>query len=239
MKRRVAIALAAVCALVAVPAWAQSKTGKPAMAVIEFNNTTSAGWWTGGLGSELADMLTNELAATEKFKMIERKQLAAVLTEQDLGASGRVTPQTAAKVGKMTGAKFLVSGTVSAYEESVKGTGGGLKVKGIGLGGSKGEAYMAIDLRVIDSTTGEIEQTRTVEARSSSKSIGVAASHGSVGGNFAKMEKTPAGQAIRACVIEASEYLACVMVDKDGCESEYAAKDASRREKAKKGVKIQ
>jgi curli biogenesis system outer membrane secretion channel CsgG len=239
MKRRVAFAVAVACALWAVPAAAQSKSGKPPMAVIEFNNTTSAGWWTGGLGSELADMLTNELAATEKFKMIERKQLSAILTEQDLGSSGRVSPKTAAKVGKMTGAKFLVSGTVSAYEESVKGTGGGLKVKGIGVGGSKGEAYMAIDLRVIDSTTGEIEFTRTVEARSSSKSIGVSASKGSVGGDFAKMEKTPAGQAIRACVIEASEYLACVMVDKDGCEKEYAAKDASRREKAKKGVKIQ
>lgn len=237
MKRRVACAVAVASALWASPAAAQSK--KPVLAVIEFSNTTAAGWWTGGMGTELADMLTNELAATEKFKMVERKQLASVLGEQDLGASGRVSAKTAAKVGKMTGAKFLVSGTVSAYEEDVKGSGGAIRVKGIGLGGSKGEAYMAIDLRVIDSTTGEIEFTRTVEARSSSKSIGVSASKGSVGGSFGKMEKTPAGKAIRACVIEASEYLACVMVDKDGCESEYSAKDAKRREKSKKGVKIE
>jgi curli biogenesis system outer membrane secretion channel CsgG len=53
------------------------------------------------------------------------------------------------------------------------------------------------------------------------------------------MEKTPAGQAIRACLMEASEYLECVMVDKGACEQEYAEKDKKRREKTKGKVKIQ
>ena len=45
---------------------------KPSMGVAEFRNDTSAGWWTGGVGRELAGMLTNELAGTGKFKMVER-----------------------------------------------------------------------------------------------------------------------------------------------------------------------
>jgi curli biogenesis system outer membrane secretion channel CsgG len=212
---------------------------KPVMAVYEFTNHTSAGWWYSGVGNDMADMLTNELAALEKFKMVERKQLGAVLSEQDLARDGRVAKGSAAKAGKLTGAQYLVTGQVSAYEEDVKGTGGGVHIGGIGLGGSKAEAYIAIDLRVVNTTTGEIVRTRTVEARSSSRSIGVSASHGGIGGNFGKMEKTPAGKAIRACLIEASEYLGCVMVDKGGCEDEYAAKDKARREKTKGKVKLE
>jgi curli biogenesis system outer membrane secretion channel CsgG len=212
---------------------------KPVMAVIEFKNNSGAAWWYAGVGDELADMLTNEMAALEKFKMVERKKLDAVLGEQDLAKDGRVAKATAAKAGKLTGAQYLVSGTVSSYEENTKGSGGGIRVKGIGLGGKKEEAYIAIDLRVIDTTTGEIEQTRTVEATSSGKAIGVSLSKGSVGGSFGKMEKTPAGKAIRACVIEAAEYLACTMVDKDGCEKEYAEKDKARRERTKGKIKLQ
>ena len=234
MKRSVFLS-AALLSLGAVGAHA---AGPPVMAVIEFKNRTSAAWWYGGVGNDLADMLTNELSGLNKFKMVERAKLGAVLGEQDLALDGRVAPATAAKAGKLTGAQYLVTGTVSAYEESTKGTGGGIAVKGVGLGGSKGESYIAIDLRVVNSTNGEIVQTRTVEARSSSKSIGVSVSKGGVGGNFAKMEKTPAGKAIRACLIEASEYLACAMVDKDKCLEEYAAKDKARREKTKGKVKI-
>ena len=36
--------------------------------------------------------------------------------------------------------------------------------------------------------------------------------------------------------MEISDYLGCVMVDQDGCESEYAAKESSRREKTKKSI---
>ena len=238
MKLAASVALAGIGMLAGTAGRAEA-AGKPVMAVIDFTNHTSAGWWYAGVGNELADMLTNELASLDKFKMVERKQLGAVLGEQDLALDGRVAKGSAAKAGKLTGAQYLVTGTVSAYEENTKGTGGGLRVKGIGLGGSKGEAYIAIDLRVIDSTTGEVFKTRTVEAHSSSKSIGVSLNKGSVGGNFGKMEKTPAGQAIRACLIEASEYLECVMVDKGGCEQEYAQKEKSRREKTKGKVKIQ
>lgn len=211
---------------------------KPVMAVFDFANTSGAAWWYGGVGGDLADMLTNEMASTEKFKMVERKQLGAVLAEQDLALAGAVKKGTAAKAGKLTGAQYLVTGTVSAYEENVGGKGGAIGFKGIGVGGKKEEAYIAIDLRVVDTTSGEVAHTRTVEARSSSKGIAVGLNKGGVSAGFGKMEKTPAGKAIRACLIEASDYLACVMVDKGGCEEEYAAKEKARRDKTKGKVKL-
>jgi curli biogenesis system outer membrane secretion channel CsgG len=228
----------AMAACVCLYAMGASAAGKPAMAVWDFTNSTNAGWWYGGVGADLADMLTNELASSNKFKMIERKQLGAILGEQDLGLSGAVKKSTAAKAGKLTGAQYIVTGQVSAYEENTAGTGGGIGFKGIGVGGKKEESYIAIDLRVVDTTSGEVSFTRSIEARSTSKGLAVGVNRGGVSAGFGKMEKTPAGKAIRACLIEASDYLACVMVDKGGCEEEYAAKEKARRDKTKGKVKL-
>jgi curli biogenesis system outer membrane secretion channel CsgG len=211
---------------------------KPVVAVNEFKNETSAGWWYGGAGRDLADMLTNELQATGKFKLVEREKLAAVLDEQDLADSGRIKKGTGAKIGKLTGAQYIITGSLSAYEEDVQGTGGGLSFRGISVGGKKESAYLAVDLRVIDTTTGEVEFTRTVEGRSSGGGLNVGLYRGGFGGNLAKHEKTPAGKAIRATIVEISDYLACAMVEQGDCMDEYKAKESSRREKTKKAIKL-
>jgi len=212
--------------------------GQPVIGVAEFKNQTAAGWWDGTVGWELAGMLSNELSASGFFKVVERKKLESVLSEQDLAASGRVAKGTGAKIGKITGAEYLVMGTVTSYEENTSGTGGGIAVKGIALGGSSSKAYLAVDIRVVDTTTGEIAFSRTVEGTAKSSSVGVGVSKGEFGGALAKQEKTPAGKAIRAALIETSEYLECVMVKKDGCEASYQQKDANRREKTKKSLKL-
>jgi curli biogenesis system outer membrane secretion channel CsgG len=74
---------------------------KPRLGVLRFTNDTSAGWWGGNVGRELQDMLASELVSTKAFQVLERKELDAVLGEQDLGASGRVDKKTAAKIGKV------------------------------------------------------------------------------------------------------------------------------------------
>jgi curli biogenesis system outer membrane secretion channel CsgG len=228
------VLLLAVLLLVSTSAFA----GKPVIGVSEFTNDTSAAWWYGGVGDDLADMLTNELAGTNKFKVVERAKLGPVLEEQDLAASGRVSKATGAKIGKLTGAEYLIMAELSAFETDVKGTGGGVSFRGVSLGGKKEDAYMAVDLRVINTTTGEIEFTRTVEARASSGGLNVGLYRGGFGGNLSKYEKTPTGKAIRAVVMEISEYLACAMVDKGDCLAEYEAKESSRREKTKKAIKL-
>src|SRR5215213_6438898 len=206
----------------------------PAIGVAEFTNDTSAAWWSGGVGNDLAGMLSNELAATEKFRVVERSKLDAVLNEQDLAESGRISKSTRAKVGKVTGAKYLVFANVSAFENDVKGGGGGISFRGINVGGKKEDAYIAVDLRVVDTTTGDVEFTRTVEARASGGGLNVGLYRGGFGGNLSKYEKTPTGKAIRAVIMEISEYLGCVMVDQDDCMGVYKQKDSSRREKTKK-----
>lgn len=213
---------------------------KPTVAVKEFKNDVNAiTWWNSDIAKDLTALLANELAATGKFKVVERAKLDAVMDEQDLAASGRVKQNgKAAKTGELTGAQYLVFATVSAFDSQSRGTGAGLSFKGISVGGKKEDAYMAIDLRVVDSTTGEVEFVRTVEARATSYGVSGGYYRGGWSGELAKYENTPTGKAIRGTIIEAVDYLSCVMVDQDGCESEYAAKEKSRREKTKKSISL-
>lgn len=227
--------LVLICILVTSGLFAEDK---PRVGVAEFKNETQASWWYSDVGSDLAGMVTNELASTGKFRVVERSKLSHVLDEQDLAASGRIDKSTAAKTGKLTGARYLILGTVTAFDSHTSGSGGGISFHGYGIGGKKEDAYLAIDLRVVDTTTGEIAYSRTVEGRASSYGMHGSVYRGGFGGSLGKYENTPTGKAIRACIMEITDYLGCAMVDKDSCMDEYAAKEKSRREKTKKTIKL-
>ena len=212
---------------------------KPVVGIAEFKKSVAVNWWGGQVGRDMADMLANELMATKKFNVVERQKLNAVIGEQDLAAAGRIKKGTGAKTGQLTGAKYLVTGTVTSYEENTASTGGGLSFKGIKLGGSKGKAYIAVDLRVIDTTTGVVIDSRTVEANSSKGGLNLGFFKSGVGGNFNTKKKTPAMKAVRAVIMEISEYLACSMVDQDSCLDDYDAKESRRREKTKGSITLE
>lgn len=211
---------------------------RPVVAVAEFTNQTAAGWWSGGVGWELSGMLTNELSSSGDFKVIERQKLQNVLEEQNLAASGRVRSGSGPRIGKLTGAQYLITGTVTSYQENTASTGGGLSFRGISVGGKKSEAYLAIDLRVINTETGDVDFSRTVEGRSKGGGMSVGLYRGGFGGSLAHQEKTPAGKAIRGALIEATDYLDCVMVKRDGCINEFRAKEKHRRDSDRKALDL-
>ena len=211
---------------------------KPVLGVADFKNDTVAAWWRGGVGRELASMLSNELASNKKFKIVERSKLDPVLKEQDLAQAGRIKAGTGAKIGELTGAQFMVMGTVSAYEENTQSTGGGISFKGISLGGSKSQAYIAIDLRVVNSTTGELDFVRTVEARSGGFGVNLGLFRSGFGGALKNEKKTPAGKAIRAVIVEIVDYLECAMVIQGSCMDEFDAKEQKRREGLKSAISL-
>jgi curli biogenesis system outer membrane secretion channel CsgG len=215
-----------------------SAQGKPSIGVAEFKNESGAGWWRGGVGWELAGMLSNELAATGKFRIVERSKLEAVMEEQNLGASGRVRSGTGAKIGQLTGAQYLIMGTVTAYEEDVASTGGGISFKGISLGGKKENAYLAVDIRVVNTDTGEVDYVRTIEGNAKGGGMSIGLSRGGFGGALASEKSTPAGKAIRAAVVLTTDYLECVMVNRNGCEGKFQAADQRRRAKTRESLDL-
>jgi curli biogenesis system outer membrane secretion channel CsgG len=183
-------------------------------------------------------MLSNELAATGKFRIVERSKLEAVMEEQNLGASGRVRSGTGAKIGQLTGAQYLIMGTVTAYEEDVASTGGGISFKGISLGGKKENAYLAVDIRVVNTDTGEVDYVRTIEGNAKGGGMSIGLSRGGFGGALASEKSTPAGKAIRAAVVLTTDYLECVMVNRNGCEGKFQAADQRRRAKTRESLDL-
>lgn len=237
----------------------------PTVSVPEFKNTTNnAWWWQGPVARDLSHALANELQSTGSIQIVERQNIKAVLSEQELTELGIVkdTAPTAAKKGQMTGAQYIVLGTVTSYDTSTEINSNGRGMSFMGFGGRKQSTttkdYVAIDIRVVDSTTGEIIGHRTVEGKASNSSeqksnggslaplAGLAAGFipgmGSAGyaaagaaatfrydNNSSNVKKTPAGKAIRAAIIEAADYVGCVLKPQGDCLSAFAIKEANRR----------
>jgi curli biogenesis system outer membrane secretion channel CsgG len=132
-----------------------------------------------------------------------------------------------------------VAATVSAFQEDTSGSDSGISIYGFHVGGAKKTAYMAVDLKVIDTQTGEIVNNRTVEATSEGGGFSLSGSLGILGGNLGKQEKTPVGKAIRACVIESAAYLECSMTKPgDECIKKYEEKEKKRKDKTQKAIKL-
>jgi curli biogenesis system outer membrane secretion channel CsgG len=59
----------------------------------------------------LAQMLISDLTGQDRWLVVERERLESVLAEQKLGQSGKIDKATAAKLGKLLGARYLVLGS--------------------------------------------------------------------------------------------------------------------------------
>ena len=123
---------------------------KVRVAVLNFDNNSTWSWWGDNLGSAAADELTTQLVKTGRFTVVERSQLGAVLAEQNLGQSGAVTAATAAKIGKVLGVQFLLTGSITQF--SIGRTTAGFR----GIGGSVSTAESKMDVRLVSTDTAEV-----------------------------------------------------------------------------------
>jgi TolB-like protein len=58
----------------------------------------------------LAQMLISDLSGSDAIRVVERERLEDILAELKLQASAKIDPQSAAKMGKLLGARYLVLG---------------------------------------------------------------------------------------------------------------------------------
>ena len=93
------------CLILLLPGVARADT----LAVLYFEN--GGGPQYEALKVGLAQMLISDLVGTEGVTVVERTALQAVLDELELGHSGMVDPDSAARVGKLLGARWMVLGT--------------------------------------------------------------------------------------------------------------------------------
>jgi len=157
---------------------AQDKSSrKKRIAVFTFEDKSDSdfGWYgTKSVGDGITDMVTTELVKTDEYRVIEREQINQLLREQDLGTSGIVTVESAAKVGQMLGVEIAVFGSVTEF--GYKQRNSGVNIRGKRLGVGKQSAVAAIDLRMVNTATGEIISAENVRETKSALSGNVAVS---------------------------------------------------------------
>jgi curli biogenesis system outer membrane secretion channel CsgG len=130
---------------------AHAAGGRATVAVVPFDNKAGINPVT---VDTLVDMITTAIVKSQKFEVIERDAIGRLMDEQNFGASGAVEAESAAKMGKIKGADFLVIGVVTEAGASAKAT------AAYGVVTEKSSVSLAIDIRFAESTTG---QTRFAE----------------------------------------------------------------------------
>jgi curli biogenesis system outer membrane secretion channel CsgG len=158
----------------------------------------------GATGEGLAAMLTDALVHDGHFVVIERQAVAQVQSEQALTQSGAVTGEAAAASGKMTGASVLILGTVTKYNPQANSNSFGVGGFGGMLGsdenstvGYSGQtAEVEINLRLIDTTTGQVLFSGAAKGTASAKGVS-ADIYNSSGMHFGgqQFSSTPLGKA--------------------------------------------
>jgi len=133
------------------PAAAQSKIR---IAIWEVDNNAEHSWsfWN-QMGPAARNRIDTEFAEnpalSAKFSVVERDKLSLVMKEQGLATAGALDPQTAAKVGQLLGVKYILVGGIDKF--AVNDNKAAIK----GFGGNVQQASATINLRFIDTTTGE------------------------------------------------------------------------------------
>ena len=186
-------------AVAAAPLPALAQSSRPTVAVLDLDFGAVQQWWSGNwdIGKGVADLLVDELVNDGSFRVIERKRLDAILAEQNFSNSDRADPSAAsvAKIGKALGVRYLVVGSITKFgtENRNIGVGGGAFGGGkFGLGKvgtSKGKATVAITVRMVDTSTGEIMLSSKGQAESSRSGLllGGAGGGGAGGGGSVEM----------------------------------------------------
>lgn len=179
-RRRVAAAIVAIVAAgLASPAAAKPSARKPRLAILDFPAASDAwacsGWSNseGRMSRVLRDLFTSELSdeADGRIALVERERLNDVRGELSLQQGGEVDPATAMRIGKLLGARFMLTGRITRFacKKRNASSGWGLgalvgKVTGSDLAGRVAGSVNAanvsfsgrLDARLIDVKTGEI-----------------------------------------------------------------------------------
>ena len=149
-----------ILSLALVPAIVSAQEGKATLAVSSIKPTPSLAASVkpdkklemGRIIESLDSQLIDRINATRKFDVVGRSDLSDIIKEQDLGASGNVDAKTAAKAGKLTGAKYLLVTTVDDFQDYVEKA----TFEGTGRSATKRVFRLSVVGKIYDSSTGKL-----------------------------------------------------------------------------------
>jgi curli biogenesis system outer membrane secretion channel CsgG len=163
-------------------------------------------------------MLVDALIRTGRFIVVERVALGDLQLEQDLGKSGATTSETAALSGRMLGASAVIRATVTKFHAAAGGSGIQIGIPlGRLFGGAAGfagqSAVVEFNLRIIDTSTGQVVSTFKASGEANSTSANVAAVNSRSGANItaSTFKNSPLGSAAESAINTAVKRIALDM----------------------------
>src|SRR5258706_13910865 len=107
------------CAWLLFSSLAAAADRRPTVAVLYFDYSGKDEQMT-VLRKGLAQMLISDLSALDGVRLVERDRLEEILAELKLGQTAKIDPASAARVGKLLGARYMVLGGYFALMETLR-----------------------------------------------------------------------------------------------------------------------
>ena len=178
---------------------------KPSIAVLKFENRAPFPYkWDIGGGTK--DILVDRLMKTQRYQVIERPEINALMREINLQNSGVTRAQDRARIGQLKNVQYLVKGTITDFSHVA----GGQVYAGKSswrIGGSTNVAVMSMTLYVIQVESGQIIASERIQETVSAASVDVRGTYKNITFGGGVFYKTPLGQATMRAMDRAVEKI--------------------------------
>ena len=162
-------------ASISLPALAQGQ-GQPIVAVAQIDDNAGS-----GQSKTLTQMMLTAIAASQKFRVLERGQLDVLAQEQNRGRSGQTTTRNRGATGGFQGADYLIYGTITSLSVTKKSNMGaslGLALLSGAAGQNStpqncysGEVTLSLDVRITDGSSGQIRYVKRIDEKKKAGTI--------------------------------------------------------------------
>ena len=189
----------------------EAKYVKPTVAVMSFENRAPIHMkWN--LGEALADQLIDRLLNTNRYVVLERAQLNAVMKELQRSNDRRFRNVGQPQQGQLKHVRYLVKGTITDFGhiETVEGI---WKLFDWGWFGNSGHAIVAANLYVVDVQSGQIIASKSVESKIRAKKEKDEVQYQGMAFGSYTFYHTPLGRATNKMLDEAVRDIAKTIAD--------------------------
>lgn len=170
------------------------------------------------IGTGLREMLVAALINSNRFSVLERQAQGAAAQGQQSPASGTAQGGGEPQKDKVKTADLIITAVVTEFEPQASGGrsgiggggGAGSGILGGLLGTSLNKAHMALDIRIVDTTTSEVLAATRVQGQAEDVAGSLATGfmgNWALGTGLSVYANTPMEKAIRICIIEAVRYV--------------------------------
>jgi len=149
----------------------------PSVAVFPINDKTGQRTETGSalVSQGAGAMLITALKRSRQFTVLDRINHSNIMNEHELKNNDLIASGEGPELNQLTGADYIIDGAVTEYQVDKKSGGTGFKIAGIGGSTEHAVASTAIDLRLVDTTSGEVVWSRSLKDEIEGEKVGIEA----------------------------------------------------------------